>query len=547
MEHLSGAYGYPRGTALSFDKISPAALHRIMKEEEGEYALIDVREQGVHSEGHPFFAVPLPLSHLELKAPRLLPRRSVQIYVLDQGPELPLAERAAAKLAELGYNRISLVEGGVVGWHDGGLELFTGVNVPSKAFGEFVEEACGTPHVTADDLAKRQSSGEDIVILDSRPFPEFHRMSIPGGIDMPGAELVHRVYETVPDEETQIVVNCAGRTRSIIGAQSLINAGIKNPVSALKDGTMGWYLADLDLAHREDTVAPPPGPDALAKSQKAAQEVAERFGVKQIGLAEFQALKNETQDRSLYVLDVRGEDEYRAGHLPWAYHAPGGQLVQATDEYVAVRNSRLVLVDDDAVRGIMTASWLVQMNWPEVYVLTLPASEMTEQEVFPAIDIACAQTLSPYELDAVLSSGEPVAVIDLATSLEYRGGHVPGAFWAIRSRLEEDHIFIPAVGLIILTSCDGDLAHLAAPEVEKLRPDTIVRVLEGGTEAWAAASLALESGDTRLLSKTDDVWYKPYDTNDKDAVRRRMEAYLTWEVGLVQHVKRDGLARFHLL
>ena len=88
---------------------------------------------------------------------------------------------------------------------------------------------------------------------------------------------------------------------------------------------------------------------------------------------------------------------------------------------------------------------------------------------------------------------------------------------------------------------------MAAPEVEKLRPDTIVRVLEGGTEAWAAASLALESGDTRLLSKTDDVWYKPYDTNDKDAVRRRMEAYLTWEVGLVQHVKRDGLARFHLL
>tara|TARA_R110002096_G_scaffold1529_4_gene7952 strand:- start:1505 stop:3103 length:1599 start_codon:yes stop_codon:yes gene_type:complete len=531
---------------LSFEIISPASLHRIMKEEEGEYALIDVREQGVHSEGHPFFAVPLPLSHLELKAPRLLPRRSVQIYILDQGPELPLAERAAAKLAELGYDRITLVEGGVVGWHDAGLELFTGVNVPSKAFGEFVEEACGTPHVTASDLAKRQASGEDIIILDSRPFPEFHRMSIPSGIDMPGAELVHRVYETVLDEKTQIVVNCAGRTRSIIGAQSLINAGIKNPVSALKDGTMGWYLADLDLAHREDAVAPLPGPEALAKSRKAAQEVAKRFGVKQIGLEELQALKDEATDRSLYILDVRGEDEYRTGHLPGASHAPGGQLVQATDEYVAVRNSRLVLADDDAVRAIMTASWLVQMNWPEVYVLTLPTAEKTEQGSAPAVDIPRAQTLSPYELDAVLSSGEPVAVIDLATSLEYRGGHVPGAYWAIRSRLAEDHIFIPAAGLIILTSPDGELAHLTTSEMAALRPDAIVRVLKGGTDAWAAASLAMESGDTRLLSKPEDVWYKPYDTNDKEAVRRRMEAYLTWEVGLVQQVERDGLARFRL-
>ncbi|MEX0582928.1 MAG: rhodanese-like domain-containing protein [Sneathiella sp.] len=528
---------------MSYRTISPVALHRIMKDDEGEYALIDVREQGVHSEGHPFFAVPLPLSHLELKTPRLLPRKSAPVYILDQGPELPLGERAASKLSELGYTNITLVDGGVVGWHDAGLELFTGVNVPSKAFGEFVEEACGTPHVTSRDLAARREAGEKIAILDSRPFPEFHRMSIPGGIDMPGAELVHRVYETVPDENTPIVVNCAGRTRSIIGAQSLINAGVKNPVSALKDGTMGWYLAGLELAHREDTVAPPPGPGALARSQQAAKDVAMRFGVKQIGTAELQALQAEASNRSLYILDVRSEEEYFAGHLPASCHAPGGQLVQATDEYVAVRNSRLVLVDDDAVRGIMTASWLIQMNWPEVYVLTLPASEMTEKAT-PVVEIRRAQTVSPYELDAVLSSGEPVAVIDLATSLDYRSGHVPGAYWVIRARLAEDHIFIPAVGLIILTSSDGELAHLAAPEIARLRPETIIRVLEGGTGAWAAASLVMESGDTRLLSKTDDVWYKPYDTNDKEAVRRRMEDYLTWEVGLVQQVARDGLARF---
>lgn len=515
-----------------------------MKDNAGEYALIDVREQGVHSEGHPFFAVPLPLSKLELRAAGLLPRKSAPIYILDQGPELSLGERAAEKLRDLGYSDVSLVEGGVVGWHEDGYELFTGVNVPSKAFGEFVEETYGTPHITASDLAARREAGEKIVILDSRPFPEFHRMSIPGGVDMPGAELVHRVHETVEDENTQIVVNCAGRTRSIIGAQSLINAGVRNPVAALKDGTMGWYLAGLELAHREDVVAPPPGSDALMRSQQAAEDVAARFGVMRIDEAKLQSLRDEAETRSLYILDVRSEEEYLAGHLPGARHAPGGQLVQATDEYVGVRNSRIVLIDDDAVRGVMTASWLIQMNWPEVYVFTATEDEMTEAGPPPTPDFAKAPVLSALELDAVLASGEAVAVIDLASSLEYRSGHVPGAFWAIRSRLAEDHIFIPAVGLMILTSPDGNLAHLAAPEVERLRPQTIVRVLDGGTNAWAEASLALESGETNLLSRTDDVWYKPYDTNDQDAVRRRMQEYLDWEVGLVQQIERDGLARF---
>lgn len=529
---------------MTFETISPAALREIMKEDAAEYALIDVREQGVHSQGHPFFAVPLPLSHLELKAPRLLPQKSAPIYLLDQGPDLPLAERAAEVLRSLGYTNLTLVEGGVSGWHDAGFELFTGVNVPSKAFGEFVEETYGTPHLTASDLAARRAAGEKIVILDSRPFPEYHRMSIPGGIDMPGAELVHRVHETVTDETTQIIVNCAGRTRSIIGAQSLINAGIKNPVSALKDGTMGWYLAGLDLAHREDAVAPPPGPDALARSQKYAKEVATRFGVKSLDVAGLRSLMTQSGDRTVYLLDVRTEAEFLDGHLPGAQHAPGGQLVQATDEYVGIRNSRIVLIDDDGVRGIMTASWLIQMNWPKVFVLTADAADMTEAGPAPVPTVICADTVSAFELDAVLTSGEAVAVIDLATSLEYRSGHIPGAYWAIRSRLEKDHIYILPVGLIILTSPDGTLAHLAAKEMARLRPQTIIRVIEGGTQAWEAASLALESGETRMLSQTDDVWYKPYDTSDKEEVQRRMEDYLTWEVGLVQQIARDGLARF---
>ena len=64
---------------------------------------------------------------------------------------------------------------------------------------------------------------------------------------MPGAELVLRAGRVAPDPETTIIVNCAGRTRSIIGTQSLINAGVANKVVALRNGTIGWNLAEQDL------------------------------------------------------------------------------------------------------------------------------------------------------------------------------------------------------------------------------------------------------------------------------------------------------------
>ncbi|MBL4907232.1 MAG: hypothetical protein JKX94_07260, partial [Sneathiella sp.] len=266
---------------MNWPGISADQLHRKLKTE-GELAFLDVREQGVHAQGHPFFAVPLPLSCLELEVERLVPRKSVPLYLLDQGDGDTLAIRAAERLQEMGYSDITILDGGVSGWHSAGLEIFSGVNVPSKAFGEFVEARNETPHMSAEILAEKISTGEKITILDSRPFDEYHRMCIPDGLDMPGAELVYRIFEAVQDETRTIVVNCAGRTRSIIGAQSLRNAGIKNPIFALKDGTMGWYLAGKELEHNANRIAGLPSESSLEKAIKAAKSVAQKAGVSEI-------------------------------------------------------------------------------------------------------------------------------------------------------------------------------------------------------------------------------------------------------------------------
>jgi rhodanese-related sulfurtransferase len=517
-------------------RVSAAAL-AAMLEDGGELALLDVREEGVFAKGHLFLAASLPLSRLELKLARLVPRRSTRIVLCDTDDDL--AERAAAKLREFGYVNVAVLDGGVAAWRALGRELFAGVYVPSKAFGEHVEHRDGTPSISAEELAAKRAAGEKMVVLDSRPLSEFQRMSLPGALDCPGAELVHRIFEVAPDPDTLVVVNCAGRTRSIIGAQSLRNAGVPHHVVALRNGTMGWTLAGLELEHGKREMAPPPGAAALAKAREAAQRVTTRFGVRTVNDREVREWQRD-DDRTLYLFDVRTPEEYLAGHLPEAGSAPGGQLVQSTDAYVGTRNARIVLVDSDGVRAPMTASWLAQMGWRDVYFWrdAMVGAKLVEGPAPERVlGLGGGRSISPRDLKELVDDSR-VEVVDLAASLAYRRGHVLGAAFAIRSRLERSLPKLDGGCPLVLTSPDGVLARLAAPEAVALWAGP-VSVLDGGTAAWSAAGLALEPGATRMLDDTDDVYYLPYDHADR--VEQAMRDYLTWEVALVGQLEREGV------
>ena len=519
--------------------MTPAALRERLLAG-GELALLDVREQGVHTRGHPFFACSLPISRLEVMADDLLPRKTAPLALLDDG-DGDLAARAAARLKEFGYYDVEVIEGGCAAWKDTGGELFSGVNVPSKAFGEFVEHRYGTPRIPPAELQRLKESGRKLVVLDSRPWEEYHRMNIPGGIDAPGAELVYRVHD-LAGPDTLVVVNCAGRTRSIIGCQSLRNAGLKDVV-ALKDGTMGWELAGYRCERGSGRVAPEPTPEGRRKAREAAAQVAARFQVKFASIAQMGGWMGDGS-RTLYLLDVRSRAEFDKRHLAGSRHAPGGQVVQAADEFIGVRNARVVLIDPERVRSVMTASWLNQMGWDDVHVL-----EPEGEDGFGGRDTASGprapkilgferwRSLRPQQVAA-----DHATVIDLSTSLHFRSRHVPGAWWAVRSRLAEARAKIAASNDVVLTSEDATLAHLAAPEAAKLWPN--VRVLEGGNRAWFAAKLATESGMTRATTALDDVWYKPYDHEHEKDYEKHARAYLDWEVALVEQIRRDPAIRF---
>ncbi|MCF5547695.1 rhodanese-related sulfurtransferase [Pseudomonas salomonii] len=520
----------------SFAQIRQALLDR------EEVALVDVREEAPFAESHPLFAANIPLSKLELEVYARIPRRDTHVTVYDNGEGL--AERAAARLIALGYTQVSLLEGGLDGWRRAGGELFIDVNVPSKAFGELVESERHTPSLAAEEVQALLDSQADVVVLDARRFDEYQTMSIPTGISVPGAELVLRARELAPDPATRIIVNCAGRTRSIIGTQSLINSGIANPVSALRNGTIGWTLAGQKLAHGQSRRFAPTSEEHRQIAAADARRVADKARVGRAALNDLQRWQQEPT-RTTYLFDVRTPEEFEAGHLPGARSTPGGQLVQETDHVASVRGARLVLVDDDGVRANMSASWLAQLGW-EVYVLDdLQAANFSEQGAWVGSVPAPlqAELISPHTLAEWLTHGD-TAVLDFTPSVNYVKRHIPGAFWALRAQLPQALAKVPPAERYVLTCGTSQLARLAVAEVEAITGKPVF-LLQGGTLNWIAEKLPLEEGETHLASPRIDRYRRPYEGTDSP--KEAMQAYLDWEFGLVDQLARDGTHGFYVI
>ena len=451
------------------DYIEASALKEALANA-GELALLDVREQGQYGEGHPFHAVNLAYSRLEFEARRLLPNPAVQIVLVDDGRGDTLALRAASRLQAMGYVNVRVLKDGTQGWRAAGYTLFKGVYVPSKTFGELVEIQCHTPRISAKDLNAMMERGDDIIVLDGRPRSEYAKMTIPGAVCCPNAELAYRLHRLAPETSTTVVVNCAGRTRSIIGAQSLINLTTHPRVFALENGTQGWFLNDFPLELNSDRLYPEvsaaDGP--LAKVRQKAADLAQAWGVKRITADQFRLWRLDPT-RSTYFFDIRTPEEFAKNPTPGALHAEGGQLVQATDLYVGVLHARIVLFDTDEIRAPLISSWLAQMG----YETCLLASEeaLSAHEIKPLHEDKLETRLLPELMpDEFCALDGAVITIDLRPSMAYRAGHIRGSVWSTRSRLRacidaQSALLGQASAPIVLLASNPGIAALAASEL----------------------------------------------------------------------------------
>ena len=510
--------------------------------DDGEIAFVDVREEGQHGEGHPLLAVNLPYSRLEIEIGHLVPRLSCRIVLVDDGDGV--SGKAARCLAGLGYGSIHVLAGGAPAWAAAGYRLFPSSNVPSKAFAEIIEHECATPAISAEELGRLRHSGQQVTVLDSRPLDEYARFHVPGAVSCPGAELVHRFADAVPSPDTLVVVSCAGRTRGIIGAQSLINAGVPNRVMSLAGGTQGWRLAGLELASGLGDGLRPVSAEAAATARRRAAEVAARYGIRHIDRATLAQWQAEADRRTTHLLDVRTPEEFAAGHLPGSVSAPGGQLVQAIDRWVGTRGARLVLADSDGTRAIMTAHWLKQLGW-DVQVLDHALDGTALETGSAAPDTAlppAVPEIAPAEAARLLA--QRAAGICLEPSAAYRQAHPPGAVWSTRPRLDRLPPATLKAKAIVLFSTDSALARLAAVNLAELGGSRIALV-SGGTQAWSSAGLPVVASPNNPPD-ADRIDYLFWNHDRHAGNREAMQAYLRWETELPDQIAADGLAGFKL-
>ena len=538
--------------------ISPQTLDGLLKGG-SPFALIDVRETGEYNNAHIPGASLIPRRDLESQMADAVSHTATPVVLCDD--DARRATLAAATLEGLGYTDVSVLDGGINQWVTQEYPTEWGVNVPSKDFGEKVEVVHHVPEIDAVELNERIESGEEIVILDTRTPEEYQRLCIPGGRSVPGAELALRITDITKDlsDDATVVINCAGRTRSIIGTRVLQRMGMPNVVG-LKNGTAGWSLAGYSLEAGADRLELPDlSEEGISAAEAYADRLAEEDGVQYLDADGLQALMARRSEETVYLVDVRTAQEYAAGHIPGFRWFPGGQAVQRSDEVAVVKNCPIVFCCDGRARAAITASWYRQMGHEHVYAvhggtgeweragnsleeghsLTHPLGMDEARSKVRMLAPSDVPAASDASITLVGTSGGPAAyvrgadespatdavIIFVGTSQQFAEAHVPGARWVPRGWLEAQigDVAPDKAAPVVVTCVDGVTSTFAgATLADEGYAD--VAVLEGGMQAWQSDGREIEKGLSGVMSTPADVVPAGTDRGFAD-----MMNYLRWE------------------
>ncbi len=480
-----------------------------------EVAFIDIREAAQYGAGHPFFVSHVPYSILESRILEFVPCFKTIMVLIDDNDGV--AHKAADHLENMGYDNILIVDGGIAAWKAAGFTLYEGISAPSKSFGEVVEHALEIPSITAIELKERMDKGDQFILLDGRTPAEYMKMTIPGSRSCPNAELSLRYSEMVKNSDIDIIINCAGRTRSLIGAQTLRTLGISNKVYALENGTMGWKLAGFELEYDAKRMYPEHlSKDVLDKAHHKAQQLRDQYAIDVIDQQTLEDWQKKS-DHTTYLFDVRTLEEFEQGHVKNARHAPGGQLVQATDQWFATRNGRIVLYDNHQIRAVMTAIWLKGMGHDAVILHHCDLiQESPDQKRFSETTIINAD-----EMAQKIQTG--ASLLDVRSSQNYRDGHIEGAKWGVRPRLTGGQDIIIIADNIIV-------ADLVAKDIGN---DALIYL--GDVDQWNAIGLKVISTPNHPPdAERIDFLFHTHDRHSGNMAAAR--EYLRWETGLVDQM-----------
>src|SRR6056300_171097 len=500
-----------------------------------EISFIDVREIGQHTKGHPFFSISIPYSIFEIRLLELVTNKHVRIVLFDNNNGIAILAAKHAKL--MGYNNISILENGIEGWLNAGFELFDGINVPSKSFGELVEHKYNTPSINSNELFNKQKQKKDLIILDGRPFEEYEKMSIPGSICCPNAEIPYKISSLVKNTKTEIIVNCAGRTRSIIGAQALINFGVENKVYALENGTQGWFLSDLKLDHgKKNYLDIQPNEEEIKKLNSKIKSLLIDNEIEIINLKKANDIISK-KDRSTFIFDVATKKSLKA-NISFIKNVPGGQLVQATDNFVGVLNSQIILLDEgDLVRSGITALWLKKLNF-DCYVLDVKYEEIKNLN-FKNNKEYKNQTAQKLTLDQ-LKNMRNILIFDIRNSTDFCKSRLKQSTWLNRYNIKDCNNLIEKK--IILVSDHLQKLNLILKDLNIKFPDIDTKVYYWDEQDKDKFSEYFDTNEIQMNKNFIDFNFHTYLRHNGN--KEHSTQYLNWETGLLDRMDEEETSFF---
>ena len=518
-------------------KITPETVRSWISDKE-EVAFIDVREIGQHTNGHPFFSISIPYSLFEFNIKILVPNKQTRVILIDNNNGI--SDLVYNIAHQMGYSNISIIEGGVEEWVSAGYKLFDGINVPSKSFGELIEKYFHTPSITAKELAQKQKNNENYIVIDGRPFLEYNKMSIPKSICCPNAELFYRVSSYIKDINTEIIINCAGRTRSIIGAQTLINFGIKNKVKALENGTQGWFLSELSLEHNKNKYLEVlPNDLEIQQLQNKVLKLINNLNIDLIDLKKAQQLIIDKK-KSTFIFDVTTSKTINI--TPGIImNVPGGQLIQATDKYIGVWKATVILVDDgDLIRAGTTSFWLKKMGY-EVYILKEGLLKAQTLKFTKEIDHKLID-LDFINLEDLVKIKKQI-LYDIRSSKDFCKMRIKNSIWLNRAHLYREKT--KTDDPIIIITDNLEKASLIVKDLKQKDKGAIIKVYKWNQNEITSYPSVIDV-TIETLSEQNNIDFNFHTHMRHDGNKEHAKQYLEWEINLVSKMDKQELSFFKL-
>jgi len=396
------------------EQISAQELQNLIGDKQ-EFALLDIRKHEDFIEGHLWLAINIPHDSIENRISRYVPRLDSKIILIDEDNDL--ANEVAKSLGAIGYSNLCILRGGIEHWQQSGMPTITGDYVLAHSLGLYVNQILQTPSISAQSLMQKLEAGEDVLIIDSRDPRDYQDSTLPDAVNVPIADIICRIPDLIDDDSTQIVVHCGGVTRAVLGAQTLIDAQLANPVMWLSEGTTGWCLSGGELCHGEIKPGKPVSKSAITYAAKTARDLVEQWDLVYLEPAEIEDWIGENPQRTCYLIDVRSSEEFSGGHYANAINIPGGELVGMTQDHIATYHARLCLIGDvDTARAEITAAWMLKNGWTDIVLLRNWESASEPEDSDTSSDAVAAHDSSAKPA----GKPEPAAMELLQASVDMR-------------------------------------------------------------------------------------------------------------------------------